>query len=1118
MGYLRYTHVIMPSIQAAAGAFAFAGQSANLKQDAAPPEGFNGKKTQANMEGLQGGGDYPWLNALKGASLWGYAVNPSIFAVTPDVLDADGYLKSVAGPAASGVITNFNAPSQAQRPGAWIVKWDGDTAAGVAGVNTGNANVTVVFYSISAITQSGTIQTFTLTASPVHMRAGQPIALSNIAGGTWGGLSFNNWRVLDVNPGTNSFRVNSGTTFTGTPDPLTNARATFTDSTIVANTGVAGGLNGSGRYVVQPNPLNGGADGFSMGCGVRSIQSTSNYPHNIRVVHQDDEAALDAGGEFTPLFLSKCANFGVIRMLDWQQGNTNICTTWNTRKQRSYFSYNASMYVSTFYAGATTLSGSTYTVAAPAINSATGAAYSSLVDKTTIHVKFAQSSRPTSTFTGTIAFNPGVGWEVTVNSGLTGFLAIGQTLVIAGQATNADRTLISGSGSVWQISPNASPTAASGVSCSTRQNFSSPNAVFTNANPNISIPNNVYQVGDRVNFYDISGGASIFPPNITPGQNYFVVGAVNSPTGTIQISATSGGTAITPNGNSSNLINSSVVLYLNAPGTSASPKRILSEYCTQLGDTTNSMPVADNYREMATMIYDATLDAWIKHGGDVSMGSSGIQSGAPIETMLALAWTVGAHPWMVSPPYAVDPVTDWWANVMLYDKTNRPAYSKLRIEPPNELWNTGANFFQTAYAQAKVTAYSVSDPAHWPLANDFHNWYGKVLSTLGQMAYQIYGAGNLDVTYQVMGGVQTATGASPGDIANALPRFRGTNYVSAGVAQGALTGAWGTVTFAAVPAVPWSSFPAATRYVSHIACATYYISNAYGGRGAGGPQDIASLSAAFGGIQFRMTDIVAGVLHPEGGTALTTGMTIFLPLGFGTATTVSGSDGAGWTLSNLSLNIPYAQTLIAAKTSGLSAADALTDSVIDTVVDATVTGGTTFTVNSIISGNTVGWGLRIYGGTVAHGTGPEIASGTYPNFTLAFAVANQRANFSIGMDYSLTGNFRLYQNWGTWANTNFGITKIAAYEGGMSNDFAYAFPYTVLASRAKQSSSLQGYATQMFNNFRGQGAFPYPAGMTGEFPSNFLMTGPYPLGGAWSISDDIYQNPTSPQWNAVVAY
>jgi len=1071
--------------------------------------GHNGKKTQVNMETLLQGGDYAWLNAMKGASLWSYA-DFRARAVTPDVLDADGYLKSSSGDAAVGVVCNCYVPSQAQRPGAYIVKWDGDTALDVGGVDLGGPGVV---YAITAITQSGTIQTFTCSTPTTYMRAGQPIYLQNIDGaGGWGNLQYKGWRVLDVNPATSSFRIDSGVNYTGALDPLTTAKALFVTNTTVEN--VAGRLNGSGRYVIQPNPLIGGADGNNMNCGVRSIASPTNYPKNIRICHQDDEAALDAGNEFTPLYLSKMANFGVLRFLDWQQANNNTSSTWNTRKQRSYFSYNASMLVQSFYAGATTaLTGATYTVGAPAINSATGAAYAGILDKTTIHVKFAHSYRATATFTGTIAFHSGVGWELTVNSGLTGFVAIGQTVTITGVPIDGDLKIISGSGTVWQLDPVRNIAAVGPVSMTTRQNFSSPLVVFAAA-ANISIPNHVYQIGDQISFYKHESIA-VFPSNVTEGANYYVAASAPGPTGTIQISASPTLTPIlTPNAASTGGIKSSIVLFLNAPGTSANPKRILSEYSGKLGDNTNSYPQADTYRELGTLHYDATLDAWVKYGGDVSMGGVGITNGAPIESMLNLAWTVGAHPWLVSPPWAMDPMTDWWPNVMLYDKTNRPAWAKLRIEPPNELWNTFTNFFQTTYAQAKVTAYNAADPTNWPIAGDFHNWYGKVLSTLGQMAYQIYGAGNLDVTYQVVGGVQTA-----GDTINHLNRFRAAAYVGAGAVQGPLTGAWGTVTFTAVPPVPWSGAPAATRYASHIATATYYSSNAIDGRGGGGPQTLASLATQYGGIQFKGT-IASGVLTVTEGSQPSTLYTIFLPLGYGNVTVTGGSAGAGWTLSNSSLNIPYEQTYLAAKTAGLSAADAMADSVIDTVVNATVApNGVSFHINSIVSGNTVGVGLQIYGGSVIYPNGPEIASGTYPDFTLAFAVSPQTANFAVGLSFSLTGCFRKWQIWGQWANTNFGITKMTAYEGGMSNDFLDSpFEQIVLKARSKQAASVQTYSTQMFDNFRGLGAFPYPAGMTGEYPSNFLMTGRYPLGGAWTMLDDIYQDPPSPQWASLLAY
>lgn len=1097
-----------------------------------PPPGFNGKKTQTNLQQVQGGGDYPWLNALKGAQSWGFA-NFASSAVTPDILDADGYLISATGNAASGVVTVFNVPSPQQKPGAWIYKWDGDGLAGQIAVNSGSANVTPAAYTINSITQSGGVQTVNLTTNPVEMRALQPILInSNLSGGSWAGFT-GNWRAQDVGIGcavsTNCFRINSGNTYTGSPVFGGTTQVQFTPQTDVQN--VVGGLNGSGRYAVIPNPTIGGANGIELGCGIRSIQSSVNYPHNIKVVHINDEAALDAGQEFTPLFLAKAANFGVLRYLNWQDGNITNVSTWNTRKQRSYVFYGGSSFVPNFYAGATTLSGSTYTVGAPAINSATGAAWSgSLSDKTTIHVKLAQSSRPASTFTGSVAFNGGIGqWEVTVNSGLTGFIALGQTLTITGQTVNADFTIASGSGSVWQLNGGPSGGAVSSVSMATRQNFNSPLITMTAGNPNISVPNNVYQIGDQLSLGDFSGnGTSVLPTGFAFNTRYYVVAATNGPSGTIQLSTTSGGSAITPTVvNSSGLIASSIYLFINVPGTSSGPIEILGEYCNTLsgGQTTinggsNTYPVADSYREVGTLVYDATLGKFIKYGGDIGIGSAGIFNSVPIESILSLAWSVGAHPWLISPPLAVDPVSDWWPNVMLYDKTNRPSWAKLRIEPPNELWNRGVNFFQTGFADAKSAAYHISDPTNWPLPADYHNWYGKVLSVLGQTAYQIYGPGSLDSTYQVLGGVQTPIFIA-GDVNNAFPRFAATNYVNAGAVQSPLTGAWGTLTFQAVPARAYSSFPSATNYASHISTSTYFSSNAYNTWGTGGPQTQISLAATFGAVQFQASSISGGTMTiaPFTASGLSSGMTVFVPDGT-TFTVGSGSDGSGWSVDP-SLNIPYQQSYIAALTAGLAAPAALTDSVIDTVVNATITGNN-FVVNSIVSGNTVGSGLQIYGGTspaIPFASGYEITGGTYPNFTLSGSPGNQTANFNVGKTFSLTGTFRIYQLWGTWANTNFGITKIAAYEGGYSDDyFATCFQCTLLTARSKQASSLQTYTTQMFDNFKGLGAFPYPGGMIGEFPSNYLLTGPYPTGSAWSVLDDAYQNPPPPQWNAIINY
>jgi hypothetical protein len=126
--------------------------------------GFNNKLLQTNPNFLLGGGDYPWLNAAKGAQQWGFSNNADA-PVTPDLLDANGYLISASGNAAGGVATVFFIPSQAQRPGPYIYAWTGNGSVGHA-----SANANPLAYAITSVTQSGTIQTVTLLISPQIIR------------------------------------------------------------------------------------------------------------------------------------------------------------------------------------------------------------------------------------------------------------------------------------------------------------------------------------------------------------------------------------------------------------------------------------------------------------------------------------------------------------------------------------------------------------------------------------------------------------------------------------------------------------------------------------------------------------------------------------------------------------------------------------------------------------------------------------------------------------------------------------------------------------------------------------------------------------------------------------
>jgi hypothetical protein len=1016
MGFLRTTLVSMPSVTASVGAFALSGQTANLTPGSAPSGGFNNKKVQTNLSDMQTASDYAFLNVLKSAQTWACYANANA-PLTPDMLDSNGYLITMAGNASSGIYTAFFLPSQQRKPGAWIYKWDGNGTVG-----SSNTNCTAVFYTISSITQSGGIQTINLSSSPAEMVAGQPIALSNIGGGTWNGLS-NTWTVLDVNVAGNSFRINTGTTYTGTQDPLTSARATFTKSTTVAN---GTGLNGSGRYAVNLSSLIGGGNTYGAGCDITNIQSSVDYPHNIRVVHITDEAALDAGGIFTSLFLSTVGYFGVVRFLDWQYTTSNQCnvTTWATRKPVGYVSYEADEKRSNLYAGGTTLSGRTYSTSAPAINSATGAAWSGLTDKSTVHILFAQGAWAPFTITNTVSGN------------------------------------------------------------------------------NIAIPGHTYVNGDRVAFFD--GGGAGLPANVAVNTAYFVRNAVAGTS--IQISATAAGAIITPSANFTGTVLSSGQIFLNVGGTGA--KMLLNTYANLIGNpgANYQWPEANTYRSLSTVVYDSTLDAYIMHGGTAVTGSAGLLNFCPYEIQLALCTAVGAHPHWVAPIFALDPMTDFMPSLMQLAKTTGPSWMIPRYEPPNELWNT--YFPQTSIAGYKATAYG------WA-PGDFYNWYGKALSTLGQAAAIVYGGvSNLGTTYAILGGVQGANGSSVGNMNNNLSKFSSASYIGT-TPQSPLTGAWGTITFSATAGVA-----EAWRWTSHLTYANYITPSIY--YATDGPQTRDGLAAAYNGSKFTAT-IASGVMTVaslDAGANLTVGATIFgagVPTGVTITSLGTGTGGAGtYNLSNSSFSMAYSQSYLSGV--DLTAPLKQVDSLIDTVFNGTIT-GSSLVVNSIVSGNTVPKGLAIYGGTIAYGSGCYIIGGTYPNYTLNQSPGNQTANFSVGIEFSLTGSAFMNLNWATWANSNFSIKKITAYEGGYSVDMGVlGTAFDLMSERSKSAPNLQTYTKTNYDNFRGVGTVTFPSGVIGEFPSAFAMTGPYPIGSGWSVLDDIYQTAVSAQWAAIIAY
>lgn len=390
------------------------------------------------------------------------------------------------------------------------------------------------------------------------------------------------------------------------------------DNTLVSGSKTTS--SGSGRYVFSTT-----TNVFLAGISAIGSPRIS----NLQIFHADDEASLAAGNVFGVKFKAKLveANFGVLRFLNWQSGNTTNVTTWATRKPTTYAFYSGYELRSAIYAGTTTNVGTAY--------SATLNGFS-LVDKAMVTILF-----------------------------------------------------------------NVANTSA----CT-----------------------------------------------------------------------------------------------LNISGTGA--KNILSEYSDPLSSGGNSYPITG---KLATLVYDATLDAWIKQGGDIAIGSIGIDNGCPPELMVRLCSEVGAHPYFVAPPLACDPATDYMSSLAAYCRDNGPAWMIPRFEGPNELWNNSGGFYQTAYANNKSAAYHAADPTNWPNTTDYNNWYGKIMSVLGQQVSAVFSADRSK--YFVLCGVQTGTGGAASSSDNRLA-----------------SAAYLTQT---APAQSPFTKTAASTWVNGICCAQYYTPSDY---------------------------------------------------------------------------------------------------------------------------------------------------------------------------------------------------------------------------------------------------------------------------------------------------
>lgn len=116
--------------------------------------------------------------------------------------------------------------------------------------------------------------------------------------------------------------------------------------------------------------------------------------------------------------------------------------------------------------------------------------------------------------------------------------------------------------------------------------------------------------------------------------------------------------------------------------------------------TTNSRP---KILLTALMVFDATLDSWLKFGGDENDGYASLMNYVPPEICVRLAKELGAHPYFTLPYLAADPLSDWVSSLATYIRDTQQSWMIPRFEGVNELWHSSnvTEFPGSSYSWAK---------------------------------------------------------------------------------------------------------------------------------------------------------------------------------------------------------------------------------------------------------------------------------------------------------------------------------------------------------------------------------------------------------------------------------
>jgi hypothetical protein len=549
-------------------------------------------------------------------------------------------------------------------------------------------------------------------------------------------------------------------------------------------------------------------------------------------------------------------------------------------------------------------------------------------------------------------------------------------------------------------------------------------------------------------------------------------------------------------------------------GNTGSPINILNEYCNALSSNTNTYPIGATFQSFGTLFYDAALGAWVKMGGDAAFESKGIYNGVPIEVCLRLCSEVGAHPHFVAPFFSVTPATDFNRQLAIYCRDNSPSWLKPRFEGPNELWNIG-----TAYALGTNYARKIANGVYgWPTSanDDINNWYGKVMSTMGQDIYSVYS--NDTTKFALICGVQTGFGDTAPNRATHDPRMTAVRYLS----QTAQSG---------------YSLTASKNYITHV-CVALYVSPGIYSEASEATMGLAyaakQFTASISGTTLTVTDVLSNLQTPfavgdyiygnsafQNGAGTIAGTRIAALTASTTPQTITGITQANPAV--VTITTPPADGtkiyIAGAATSGMT-------QLADGWYTARNPSGGTFQLYSFGNSAVNSSAYTAYSGSGA--TAQPV--GTYTiNYSQTVASGQMTgcadpSQLDSYVDALITGGTHgapiplintLYQNWKAWAVSWIPTVKYTGYEGGYSPDTGGGA--TSLTNRlrvaSKNSPRLAQYMLLNLSNFEAVGS-EFPA--TGYNFSGNADVFAQPLD-AWAVLNGIYQ-PDPPQWVAFKNY